>query len=284
MLNTYLVFVLMLFPPACPTPLRSIEEWMKLSLQEVNRYRGKHGIHPLCLSRKLNRSAEDTARWLVEKRGIFEHNLVIGYRDTMKLYDFNIALGNENLAMKSCTGYQMQLPLFLEAIEGWKTSPGHNTTMLSPFYSHIGFGEVISNDATYVISVQHYSLSNTEPCDYEYPSDVSQTLALPSYVAASHRSSISFAYDASGNPLSKPVYDIILKKCSSLFTTVSLESIVRKNWGEMHLLAPDTPGYKKWIELGGRPGSSRPPSLTTSSTAPPITPPSSTSSGLAAAW
>ena len=117
--------------PACTTELSTIFDQL---LTETNRVRREQSLPDLQLSQKLSQAAQGHAEDMADNN-YFNHTSpdglsTIANRITAADYSFNLAA--ENLA----AGYYSAI----DVVTDWFNSPGHQTNLLNPDYTDVGFG------------------------------------------------------------------------------------------------------------------------------------------------
>ena len=109
------------------------EEALFLTL--INNYRAQHGRAPLKISYKLTRPSIWKSKHMAQNNYFAHDDTPIGRAWSTRVrdcgYTYNTYIG-ENIA----AGYWTAADVF----EGWRTSPGHNSNMLSADYTAIGIG------------------------------------------------------------------------------------------------------------------------------------------------
>lgn len=149
-LRPALVLTLLALPVALPAttstaapgdPVLDVEE--KAFCKQINQYRQKNRLPTL----KVSVSLTNAAKWMsadMASHNTFNHTDNLGRSFSQRLgafgYTFNAVKG-ENIAAGSAgaTGTMGQ----------WKTSSGHNRSMLSSQYKVIGIGRAYSAGSTY---------------------------------------------------------------------------------------------------------------------------------------
>lgn len=95
----------------------------------INRQRRAHGLPPLAVSRRLNRSAQRWTRTMVAEH-YFGHGTNFGARVTASGFRWSAA--GENIA----TGF----PTAAAVVQAWMASAGHCRNILSPDFRYVGTG------------------------------------------------------------------------------------------------------------------------------------------------
>src|SRR5690606_1104472 len=115
------------------------EAWQLDMLAQVNGYRAAHGAGPLTLCANLNAVARAHAQDQAN-RGVLSHTGWDGSQPADRIgrspYGAWRAAG-ENVAV----GYDS----VGQVMTGWIGSGGHRANLLSPNYTHVGFGRVYGN-------------------------------------------------------------------------------------------------------------------------------------------
>lgn len=103
------------------------------TLEEINQYRLSKQLSPLKLSSVLSWHAEQHAMNMCLKRVIFSHE---GYKERIASIKNELKL-NYNPAARENIAFSNP---DCSAVELWKKSPGHNGTMLTPYFNTVGIG------------------------------------------------------------------------------------------------------------------------------------------------
>jgi uncharacterized protein YkwD len=122
-------------------------------LSETNAHRVANGLVPLILDTRLNQSAQDKCNDMVV-RNYWSHNAPDGTEPWVfitadgipyKRAAENLAVGQEDAKA---------------VVTGWTKSPKHNTNLLDPLLTNVGFAICVSDDyvesGLQVIIVQHF--------------------------------------------------------------------------------------------------------------------------------
>jgi hypothetical protein len=115
----------------------------------VNEHRTANGLGPVCLDPLLNEAARAHSQDMLNN-SYFDHTGLNGSKpwDRIQATGYDGSYYSENIAF----GYGTAAEVF----EGWRTSPGHNTNMLSASATEMGIARV----GDYWTQV----FSNGEPC------------------------------------------------------------------------------------------------------------------------
>ncbi|MDP2211185.1 MAG: S-layer homology domain-containing protein [Candidatus Aquicultor sp.] len=139
---TALVMLLILSIASPSTATAATFEELAL-LDLINDYRASKGLGELVLSERLTQAAAGHSLDMASK-DYFSHKSLNGasFSDRIEAagYTYSTALG-ENIA-----GGQWRAA---DAFAGWKSSPGHNTIMLSKAYKAVGLARAYDTDAKY---------------------------------------------------------------------------------------------------------------------------------------
>ncbi|UOM36065.1 CAP domain-containing protein [Acuticoccus sp. I52.16.1] len=101
--------------------------------QLINAYRVSKGAGPLQVDPALNRIAAETARELARRDTLKTRmHTAGGLARRLLADDYSAERAAENLG----AGY----PTLVMAVDGWKTSPGHNKNLLNREMTHMGIG------------------------------------------------------------------------------------------------------------------------------------------------
>lgn len=108
-------------------------EWRKVMLDQINGWRAAAGAPPLAYCRTLENAAQAHADDMV-RRNYYGHYSPEGSTpgDRSAAAGYDATSWAENIAR----GYQTPE----DALNGWRTSPPHNTNMMNPNLTHVGFG------------------------------------------------------------------------------------------------------------------------------------------------
>lgn len=107
----------------------------------VNEYRAENGVPALTINEKLNFASEAHSEDMRD-RGFFEHMNPDGERAGDRIAE--TGLDNQGWGENIAVGYDTPE----EAMEGWMTSPGHNSNMLRAEWDAIGVGHVPGDDGS----------------------------------------------------------------------------------------------------------------------------------------
>lgn len=116
------------FIPGAPVPAARASAEQQALIDATNRYRARHGLHPLRPMPQLNSLSQDWANTMardgrVRHRPNYQNRFPRGWR-----------MAAENVAMVRPGDNADQIVAF------WATSPGHRANMLRPDATHIGVG------------------------------------------------------------------------------------------------------------------------------------------------
>ena len=111
-------------------------------LNEINKYRKANGVSPLTFSRSLGMAADYHSKYMARTDDI-DHTLG-SLSWSVNILDFGYptgqALGENVLAGRQSARGALAL---------WKSSPGHNTNMLSKTWKTIGIARAVNTDGRY---------------------------------------------------------------------------------------------------------------------------------------
>lgn len=107
-------------------PVSDTEQYQQRLLVLVNAERGRHGLHPLAITRCGDGYAD---RWAdsMARRGVMEHQKLRAVLDSC-----GARAVAENVAYGTVTADRM--------MEMWMNSPGHRANILRPEMTHVGIG------------------------------------------------------------------------------------------------------------------------------------------------
>jgi uncharacterized protein YkwD len=140
------VWGVVLATPTAPAPAG----WGRAVLEEVNRFRARHGLIPLSRNRQLDRAAQGHADDMA-RRDFFAHRTPEGVGPAERVdrsgYHWSTVL--ENLAAGQ--------PSAREVVQGWIASKaGHREAMLDKTVREVGIGYVYVPRANGRVPVQHF--------------------------------------------------------------------------------------------------------------------------------
>lgn len=127
--------------PAMPAQLTGTQtidcEELKM-FNLINQYRASNGLPALTMSIKLTMAGDWMARDSAARYYV-GHTDSLGRYFDVRLHDFMVP-DSAGLGENACAG---TLATAQGCVDAWKTSPGHNASMLSPFFTVIGIGRAM---------------------------------------------------------------------------------------------------------------------------------------------
>lgn len=138
-----------------PAEAAAAMEWRMEMLRLINAERKKAGVGPLCLNAKLNASAQAHTADQARRRDMSHtggDGSSVGQRTSRSGYRWTSV--GENVA----AGYRT----IAQVMNGWMTSPGHRSNLLSRGYKHVGLGRVAAGGSPYWTQV--FGSGSRETC------------------------------------------------------------------------------------------------------------------------
>ncbi|MBV7433266.1 S-layer homology domain-containing protein [Dermabacteraceae bacterium TAE3-ERU5] len=128
-----------------------------LVLREVNAHRAKHGLKPLKPHAKIDAVAQAWSRQLLAQPG--EKNLSHNPAYSRQIPGGWRASAENVLYRYEKPGTSAET-LARNMVTQWMNSPGHRANILTPEFTHMGFGEAGEPSRSYPGQVQHYGTQN----------------------------------------------------------------------------------------------------------------------------
>ena len=144
--KTILVIGVMVLLTSLPTA--SAITWQEQMLVSINSIRAEKSLAPLTMCRPLAKSAQGYAKTMASQN-FFDHTGKDGSTPGSRIqkagYDWMNPKEGSSIAENIAAG-QNSVP---EVMKGWRKSKSHYKNMVTPGFTHVGFGMAINEKSKY---------------------------------------------------------------------------------------------------------------------------------------